>query len=189
LKKTLKYLLYLLLLIGLIAFVIIDVLGNFYKVDNDVYRSGQLNEYNLAYYAEKYKIKTILNLRGTSSKPYYLDEIKISNEYNITHIDHKISNHKYLDFNQTSQLIELVREAKKPLLIHCAGGADRTSLVVALYQYAIKKESVDEAKEAFSLLYGHAPFIRPKVLAMDKSFENYVKKTTGKTVNEKIKAQ
>jgi len=189
LKKTLKYLLYVLLLIGLVAFVIIDVLGNFYKIDNDVYRSGQLNQYNLAYYAEKYKFKTILNLRGVSSKPYYLDEMKISNEYNITHIDHQISNRKYLNFNQTSQLVELVIKAKKPLLIHCAGGADRTSLVAALYQYAIKKESVAKAKEEFSLLYGHAPFIRPKVLAMDNSFDNYVEKITGRTVNENIQTQ
>jgi len=59
--------------------------------------------------------------------------------------------------------------------VHCAGGADRTSLVVALYQYAIKHKSTKESKEAFSIIYGHSPFFRKYVIAMDNSFDNYVK--------------
>lgn len=173
-----------LIFIAFIGFIITEVLGNFHKVDNNVFRSGQLNEYNLRYYAKKYKFKTILNLRGPSSRPYYTNEIKISNEYNITHIDHAISNSKYLTLDQTSKLVKVMREAKKPMLIHCAGGADRTSLLAALYQYAIKKHSVAVAKEEFSIFYGYLPFFRPKVLAMRKSFDNYVKKTIAKDSHE-----
>jgi len=177
-KRLLKYLLYLFITIIIIAFVIIEVLGNFYKIDNDVYRSGQLNKYNLQYYAKKHNIKTILNLRGKSTKQFYIDELKISNDLNITHIDYEISNRVFLDFNKTSQIVSILKNAKKPLLVHCAGGADRTSLASALYQYAIKHKSSTIAKEQFSILYGHSPYFRKHVIAMDNSFDNFVKNST-----------
>jgi len=174
LKKILKYLLFIFVLISLILFIIIEILGNFYQVNDNLFRSGQLNKYNLNYYAKKHNIKTILNLRGKSTKEVYLDEIKISNELNITHINYKISNRVFLDFNKTSEIIDILKNAKKPLLVHCAGGADRTSLVAALYQYEIQNKSVKESKKEFSLLYGHSVYFRKFVIAMDNSFDNYV---------------
>jgi protein tyrosine/serine phosphatase len=94
-------------------------------------------------------------------------------------------NKKVLDFNQTSEIITLLKNSQKPLLIHCLGGADRTSLVSALYQYAIANKSIKEAKEEFSILYGHTPFFRKHVIAMDYSFDNYVKNRTNKDNYEK----
>ncbi len=173
-KAILKVIVTILLLITTIAVVIIHILGNFYQVDKNVFRSGQLNKYNLEYYAKEYNIKTIINLRGKSKKPIYIEEIKISNELNIEHIDYKMSNRKFLDFDKTSQIVKMLKDAKKPLLIHCAGGADRTSLVAALYQFAIANKSIEIAKEEFSIIYGHTPFFRKHVIAMDDSFDNYV---------------
>ncbi|VAY88302.1 hypothetical protein MNB_ARC-1_1190 [hydrothermal vent metagenome] len=74
----------------------------------------------------------------------------------------------------------ILRSAKKPLLIHCLGGADRTSLVAALYQYGIANKSVNVAKKEFSIWYGHIPYFREEVIAMDKSFNNYVTKNKTK---------
>jgi protein tyrosine/serine phosphatase len=79
-----------------------------------------------------------------------------------------------LDFNKTSQLVSILKNAPKPILIHCAGGADRTSLASALYQYAIKGTTVKEAQKEFSIWYGHSPYFRKHVIAMDNSFLNYV---------------
>ncbi len=174
-KKIFKFIAWTISLIAVIAIVNIHILGNFYQVNDGVYRSGQLNKYNLEYYVQKYNIKTIINLRGKSKRDVYKDEISIASKYNIKHIDYKLSNKVYLDFNKTSEIIQLLKDAKKPYLIHCAGGADRTSLVSALYQYEIANKSRDEAKEEFSIIYGHAPFFRKHVIAMGDSFDNYVK--------------
>jgi protein tyrosine/serine phosphatase len=174
LKKILKYLLYVFIALVITITTIIHVQGNFYKVNDDVYRSGQLNKYNLEYYIKTHNIKTILNLRGKSTKQYYTNEMNISNKYNIVHIDYQISNRNFLDFNKTSHIINIMKNAKKPLLIHCAGGADRTSLAAALYQYEIEHKSIKQSKEEFSLLYGHSPYFRKHVKAMDDSFDNYV---------------
>jgi protein tyrosine/serine phosphatase len=175
-KKTLKYLFFTLLLIILGVLFIIEIMGNFYNVSSNVYRSGQLNKYNLKYYIQKHSIKTIINLRGyCNNNEDYNNEINLSKQFNINHIDYEISNKKVLDYNATSKIVEILKNTKKPLLIHCLGGADRTSLVSALYMYAIENKSIDESKKAFSLFYGHTPFLRKKVIAMDKSFDIYVR--------------
>ncbi len=176
-KRILKYTIFVFVLLVLLVIVDIHVLGNFYKIDDRVYRSGELNKYNLTYYIKKYKFKTIINLNGTSSRDIYKDEISIAKDFNITHINHKLSNKKFLDFNQTIELVQLMKKAEKPLLIHCIGGADRTSLASALYHYAILGKTKEQSQKQFSLLYGHSPFFRPFVQAMDDSFDNYVKKS------------
>jgi len=154
------------------------IYGNFHKLDNDAYRSAQLFSFNMPYYLQKYKIRTVLNLRGEQKhKSWYQNELRITQEYNVTLLTFKMSSRKHLDFNQTSAIVKILRNAKKPILIHCEGGADRTSLVSALYMYAIKSKDSKEAKDELSFMYGHIPFIRPEVIAMDRSFDTYVENT------------
>jgi protein tyrosine/serine phosphatase len=151
------------------------IYGNFHKLDGSAYRSAQLFSFNMPYYLERYKIKTILNLRGEQkNKSWYQNERRIAQEHNVTLINFKMSSRKYLDFNRTSKLVKILKKSKKPILIHCEGGADRTSLASALYRYAILGDRVEEAKEELSFIYGHLPIVRPKVIAMDKSFNNYI---------------
>jgi protein tyrosine/serine phosphatase len=182
--QFIKYSIIIIITIGLIAFIIMDILGNHYKVADGVYRSGQLNKYNLEYYIKHNKIQTILNLRGKWEDEKYLTEKKISKKYNVTHIDYTLWNNEFLDFNKTSQIVQILKDAKKPILIHCYGGADRTSLVAALYQFAIAKETPEEARKEFSILYGHTPYFRKKVIAMDKSFDNYIEHSIKAKVDE-----
>ncbi len=152
--------------------------GNFHKIDDNAYRSAQLFSFNMPFYLEHYKIKTLINLRGENEdQSWYQNEKRITQEQGVTLIDFGISSGNHLDFNQTSEIVEILRSAEKPLLIHCEGGADRTSLVAALYRYAILQHPKDEADDELSFLYGHVPIIRPKVIAMDKSFVNYVEKS------------
>ena len=178
-KKILKNFSVIFIILSITITIIIHIHGNFYQVNDDVFRSGQLNKYNLEYYIKNYKIKSILNLRGSSHKQYYIDEMNISNKYDVKHIDYEISNRKFLDFNKTSEIIHIMRNAPKPLLIHCAGGADRTSLAAALYQYSINNKSIKQSKKEFSIIYGHSVYFRKFVVAMDDSFDNYVKISKG----------
>ncbi|RLA74054.1 MAG: protein tyrosine phosphatase [Epsilonproteobacteria bacterium] len=179
-KKLFKYLSGIFAVFVLLIIADIHILGNFYDIGGGVYRSGELNKYNLTYYAKKHKFKTIINLNGVSSRDIYKNEIKIAKELNITHINHKLSNRKFLDYNQTKYLSSLIKDAKKPLLIHCIGGADRTSLASALYHFDILGKTKKQAKKQFSIIYGHAPLLRPYVKAMGDSFDNHVKKSKDK---------
>jgi len=174
-KKILKYLLYFILFMIVSAFLYAEVYGNFHKIDDDVYRSGKLNEYNLPFYLNRYKIKTVLNLHGPSSKDWYKNEKDTTRNLAVNHIDFKMNSGSYYDFNRTSDLIEIMKNAKKPMLIHCLGGADRTSLAAALYEYAIMNKTEAESRYQLSWYYGHLPSLRPHVIAMDNSFDNYIK--------------
>jgi hypothetical protein len=90
LKKIIKYFLSLFSLLVLLIVFIIEIQGNFYKINNDAYRSGQLNKYNLEYYIKQHNFKSILNLRGSSTKQYSIDEIALADKYNIKYFVYKI---------------------------------------------------------------------------------------------------
>jgi protein tyrosine/serine phosphatase len=147
--------------------------GNFHKVDNGVYRSAQLFSFNMPYYLEKYHIKSMLNLRGPSDAKWYHDEIDICQEHHVKHYDYGIGDREVSSEKQMDEIIRLIKQAPKPLLIHCKAGADRTSLSSALYLYAIKNDR--DASRAISIIYGHFPWFGSRTKAMDKSFKNYVK--------------
>jgi len=48
-----------------------------------------------------------------------------------------------------------MRDAPKPLLIHCKAGADRTGLASALYLGALEHQTRETAGWQLSILYGH----------------------------------
>jgi len=172
-KRFFKYIISFLLFFAILWICYFLIYGNFHKVDRDVYRSAQLFSFNMPYYIEKYNIHSILNLRGVkSSKKWYRDELNISKEYNVIHYDYKLKSRKIVTMQEIQDIINIIKEAPKPILIHCKAGADRTSLVTALYLYEVKHDK--NAYKAISLLYGHFPWLGSKTIAMDKSFQNYI---------------
>jgi len=128
----------------------------------------------MPYYVEKHHIKSIINFRGVSSEDWYKNEILFTKEHNLTHYDYDIGDRREITLKQMNEMVELMKNAPKPLLIHCKTGADRTSLGAALYLYAVKKDK--EADREISILYGHFPWLGSKTYFMDRSFESYKKK-------------
>jgi protein tyrosine/serine phosphatase len=136
----------------------------------------------MSYYLKKVKIKSILNLRGETDNDWYKNELFISKEYNITHYDYGISDRRIVTIKQINDILNIIKKAPKPILIHCKAGADRTSLVTAVYVYSIS-HNYKKAKQQLSFFYGHFPYFGSKTIAMDKSFENFIKS------NQKIKKE
>lgn len=151
------------------------VYGNFHKVDNSVYRSAQLFSFNMPYYIKRHNIKSILNLRGEDRHQWYKDEIEFAKENNLTHYDLGIPDRRVISKEKMRHIVEIIKNAPKPILIHCKMGADRTSLAVALYLYAIQNDK--DARRAISIIYGHFPWLGSKTIAMDRSFEEFIKAT------------
>ncbi len=172
-KKILKYVFLPILGIAILWATYFLLLGNFHKVDNEMYRSAQLFSHNMSYYTDKHNIKSILNFRGKKNKKFWRDEISYAKEHNITHYDYHISDRKIQTLQTMNEIVQIIKDAPKPLLIHCKAGADRTSLVAALYLHAIKND--EDASKAISIIYGHFPWLGSRTVAMDKSFELYKK--------------
>jgi len=156
------------------TYVLLNALNNnFYEVvGGEPYRSGQPDEEEIRKYVDHYKIRTILNLRGENiGKDWYDSEFLLTRELGVNLINFPISSKRILDIAEVEDLLRIMKEAPKPILIHCAGGADRTGIVSALYMAGVSRKSEFESELQLSPIYGH--FSIPYIGApnMDATFE------------------
>lgn len=148
--------------------------SNFHPVvEGEVYRSAQMEGRDLARWKRQFGIATVLNLRG--AKPgadWYEAERGTADRLGIRHIDYKMSASDMLSPERMHELIGIMRDAPKPLLIHCLGGADRTGLASALYLAAVAGRPEREAEAQLSVAYGHIglPWVS-SAWPMDQSWE------------------
>ena len=151
-RKILIFLVILILPIYLLQNILLD---NFHTViKNKIYRSAQPNSVELRYYIKKYHIKTIINLRGENkNKLWYQKEIVVSDKYNVKHYDIALSSHKLPTNFQLRKLVKLLQKAPKPILINCAGGADRTGLASAISLILNNDKSTEDQEDQASWKY------------------------------------
>ncbi|WP_276120992.1 dual specificity protein phosphatase family protein [Pararhizobium qamdonense] len=156
----------------------IQALGNFaVVVPGALYRSNQPTALQVADYAERYGIKTIVNLRGSNENAtWYKNEVATARDLGIGHIDFKMVATKQLSVEESHRLVALLRDAPKPILIHCKSGADRTGLASVIYLNRIAGVDEDIAERQLSIRYGHfsIPFFSP-TYAMDENWEKLEK--------------
>jgi protein tyrosine/serine phosphatase len=182
LKKTKRIFLSLALIVGLscVSYAaycgILIKAGNFHAVDNGLfYRSAQPDQDTLADDIGDHHIKSILNLRGANPGiAWYDNELAVAQKYNVAHYDVGISAEHPVAPEKIEQILNVLRDAPKPILVHCQSGSDRAGFVSALYLYAIAHRSADIAARQLSLWYGHFPYLISKTDAMDASFAQYV---------------
>jgi protein tyrosine/serine phosphatase len=149
--------------------------NNFHTVvPGELYRSAQPTATLIAEYQENYSIKTIINLRGDNAGSDWYDiEVDEAKKLGIAHVDFRMSARRMMTADQFSQIIDVLQKAKKPVLIHCNSGSDRSGLVAALYVAAIAKLGEEAAENQFSFRYGHIPLSITSAYAMDRSFETF----------------
>jgi len=139
------------------------------------YRSAQLNKKALKDCIHEFGIKTILNLReSVTNADWYQEEKMVAADHGVQHLDFNLSEYDEVSVEDLEKIAALLRDAPKPILIHCAAGADRTGLVSALYRYKLEGLAPEKSFGELSMWYGHVPLLRNRVLAMDTSFWRYV---------------
>ena len=158
---------------------ILQYQGNLHAVSAGIlYRSAQLSKAETRWAVHEYGIKSVLNLRGANAgSPWYDDEIAASGELGLAHFDYPLSAKRFVTSREIAEILDIVRKAPKPLLIHCKSGADRSGLVAALYRFAETGASPAEADRELSLVYGHFPYLTSRSGAMDDSFWAFVRST------------
>lgn len=151
--------------------------GNFHPViAGELYRSAQPSAKDISRYAKEEGIKSIINLRGGNpTDDWYREELAASEAAGITHYDFRMKASRELTDDQAQELVVLMHEAPKPLLIHCKSGADRSGLAAALYLREIAGRGEEEARGQLSLRYGHMPYPWAEAQAMDRSYDRQLK--------------
>ncbi|OGP23536.1 MAG: protein tyrosine phosphatase [Deltaproteobacteria bacterium GWB2_55_19] len=149
------------------------VSSNFHTVTaGEAYRSAQPDRDDIEYYIREYGIRSILNLRGENSdKQWYIDEIKVSAEHNVKHYDLALSAEREPTDEEAQRLMDIFRNAPRPILMHCMSGADRTGLVSAMWKEAVDNKTKTEAEKELSIWFGHIPI--GKTAAMDRFFDKW----------------
>ena len=137
--------------------------GNFYIVDADarIYRSAQPDEASFAE-LQRIGVRSILNLRqgfrDTAKHPGILAKIR---EYECG------INTGMMDRADLVRALKIIRDAPRPLLIHCLHGADRTGAVVAAYRIVFQDWTPEEAvAEMEHPRYGMHKFFFPNLAAL-----------------------
>lgn len=152
----------------------IQLTGNFATVvPGEVYRSNQPTASAIASYAGRYGIRTIINLRGRHEKEaWYEAEAATTKRLGIGLVDFPMVADQRLDAEDAAKLVAILKDAPRPILIHCRSGADRTGLASVIYLAKVAKVDEETAERQLSVRYGHIgiPLLSP-TYAMDESWE------------------
>jgi len=159
-----------------IIFYYFYAFGNFHEVvEERIYRSAQLSENKLKRIIAKKKLKTIINLRGKNEeKKWYAMEKKITEDNGIQYYSFRFVAHSLPNCTQLDALIEALKTAPRPLLLHCKGGADRTGFASALALAIEINSPLSDLKQQFSLLYGVIPFTGSAGHLLFSQYENWL---------------
>lgn len=158
--------------VGYLAFL--QLSGNFHAVvAGQVYRAAQMDGQKLARWKREHGIASILNLRGENAgADWYEAERGVAERLGIEHMDFRMSAARELSTDEVQALLALMRDAPKPMLIHCMSGADRTGLASALYVAGIAGGGEDAAEWHLSPIFGHIGIPRlSRAWAMDVTWE------------------
>ncbi|RLA41688.1 MAG: hypothetical protein DRR42_24375 [Gammaproteobacteria bacterium] len=133
----------------------IELKKNIHEViPNKVYRSAQLSPKDLEQTIQKHGIKTILNLRGSHpGKVWFQEESKLIGQLNLTHENIALNALSLPRYTDLPRLIKILQKSKKPILIHCQGGADRAGLVSAIALLLEGRRSLEDVYQQASWRY------------------------------------
>lgn len=139
------------------------ILGdNFHEIDDGrYYRSAQLSTRSMEKYVNRHGIKTVINLRGVSSKSWYQKEKDLLRRMNVEMIDIGMSARRLPHRDDLLKLLEAFENAERPILVHCQGGADRTGEASAIYQMLYMGKSKEEALKMLRIKYHHLSWRMP----------------------------
>ena len=148
---------------------------NLHQISPEMWRSNQPNPRQVAEHAAKRGIRTIINLRGESTKGYYLLEKEAAEQAGVTLIDFQVFSRDTPKVETIEKAQALFEDIEYPALMHCKSGADRAGLMSALYMIFRRGMPVAKAAEQLSGKYLHVK--SGKTGMLDFFFETYLKET------------
>ena len=130
---------------------------NFARVDDRVFRSGQPDRKQLEFLVNNHDIKSLLTLRQNHDDESEARGLPLR----LYRIPMRAGN---IRRSQMIEALAVLRDAPKPILIHCWHGSDRTGFIVALYRMVFqswaRERVIDEFKE---VRFGHHEEVYPNL--------------------------
>ncbi len=106
-------------------------LENFHQVSPDVYRSGQPKSRDLKLLVEQLGVKSVLCLRDLHDDDDEAEGLPLA----LYRVEMEADD---VEPEKVARAMQIIKDAPKPILIHCWHGSDRTGLVVAAYRISFQ---------------------------------------------------
>lgn len=129
--------------------------SNLHRISEEMWRSNQPSPGQVRDHARLRGIRTILNLRGETSKGYYLLEKEACEQAGIRLVDFKMLSREPPSAESILAARELFESIEYPALMHCKSGADRAGIMAVLYMHLRQGVPFAEAAGQLSGRYLH----------------------------------
>jgi protein tyrosine/serine phosphatase len=129
--------------------------SNLHRLSDEMWRANQPSPRQIAAHKAERGVRTIVNLRGVSTRGYYLLEQEACADQGIELVDYQVFSRDTPTRETVLGVRALFADLSYPALMHCKSGADRAGLMSVLYLIARKGVAVSEAVEQLSFRYLH----------------------------------
>lgn len=148
-------------------------LTNFHTVvEGQVYRSAQPSPEQLERWVKEYGLRTVINLRAEGFKEHDAEKAA-AKKAGVVHIDIRLTAGALPTRIWLRRLIQSIETARRPMLIHCKAGADRTGVASVLAAMAIGGKTYDQAKGELSIWYLHVDDDPRHIAGLLQEYEEY----------------
>ncbi len=145
--------------------------SNLHQISGEMWRANQPSPERVAFYARELGIRTIVNLRGTSTRGFYLLEREACARHGVQLVDFPVYSRDTPSVETILAARDLFASLHYPALMHCKSGADRAGIMSVLYKLLREDTPLDEAMQQLSPRYLHVRWGKTGVL--DAVFEAY----------------
>jgi uncharacterized protein (TIGR01244 family) len=138
---------------------------NFHQIiPTKLYRSAEMPSERLEQRIKENGIKTVIDLRlskdDEESALTDLSEEETVNSLGAKYIHFPLRGTRELSREELLGLLEIFKEVKPPLLVHCSSGTHRSGVVSAMWMIDQEQMSVSDAAQQLSPRYGFFGFER-----------------------------
>jgi hypothetical protein len=113
-----------------------------------LYRGGQPDARALAYIIRRYKIRTVVNLRGPSpQEDWWHIERQVCQKHGVRMVDVSVSSYDTTVSGLKLFLATATDPVNCPVYVHCEAGSARTGYAVAAYRIAVQGWSYEQATD------------------------------------------
>lgn len=166
-RKLLSAVFVLFIVSGVLAYTsTFRITKNFYEVDpGRFYRSAQMTPNELEDVVRDFGIKTVISVRGTPQSIFNFEpEADTLSKLGIHFFKFDLSADYFPPQKDLLEILNLFRDAPKPILVHCRSGADRTGLISAIYQVEEMHKTKAQAESQLSFNYWHVRHFHPAMI-------------------------